>query len=159
MDELSYRNLGPGDAAQLHEIASDWAVVRQLGGWPWPPRKEFSEARSAPYGGDGFVWGVFEGRRLLGTVGVVNNDLGYMYRMDLAGRGIATRAGRAALTAAFAGEVEAITGSAWADNPASARVLLKLGFQELPLQLDWSKSRREVVAIRRFRLARADWGG
>ena len=37
------RPLGPADAADLHAVASHWAVVRQLGRWPWPPDRAFTE--------------------------------------------------------------------------------------------------------------------
>ena len=38
MHNLSYRPMSSSDASALHKIASDWSVVRQLGGWPWPAR-------------------------------------------------------------------------------------------------------------------------
>ncbi|NDV01061.1 GNAT family N-acetyltransferase [Pseudoroseicyclus tamaricis] len=157
MEPLTYRPLSPEDADALHALVSDWQVVRQLGGWPWPPSRPFTEGRAKPFKGDGFVWGVFRGAELLGSVGVVSGDIGYMYRLDLAGQGIATAAATYALTIAFGQGRAEITGSAWVDNPASARVLLKLGFTEEAMQLDYSKARRRIVAIRRFRLTRADW--
>ncbi|MGZ9809608.1 GNAT family N-acetyltransferase [Pseudoroseicyclus sp. H15] len=154
---LTYRPLQAEDADALHAIASDWNVVRQLGGWPWPPNRAFTEGRSKPHEGPGFIWGVFRGGTLVGTVGVKDGDLGYMYRLDQAGRGLATTAGTAALTEAFAQGLQEVTGSAWVDNPASARVLLKLGFREEAMEQDYSKARRSVMATRRFRLSRQDW--
>ncbi|GGL77541.1 GNAT family N-acetyltransferase [Wenxinia marina] len=156
---LTYRPLGPADAPRLHEIGSDWAVVRQLGGWPWPPDRAFTESRSKPYeGGEGFVWGVFEGGRLVGSVGVTRREIGYMFDLADRGRGIARAAVDAAIGFAFASwdwpEIRATT---WADNPASARVLARAGFVHWSTRYERSKARRLPVLLHRHRLTRARW--
>ena len=55
---LYYRPMSSSDASALHKIASDWSVVRQLGGWPWPASKAFIFGRCVPYAGDGGFFGL-----------------------------------------------------------------------------------------------------
>ncbi len=159
---LSYRDLGPDDAADLHRIVTPWAVTRQLGSWPWPADPAFTATRSAPFAGEGFVWGVFEAGRLVGTVGLTARDglplLGYMFDLATAGRGLATRAAREALHHGFAtwgwSEVRADT---WHDNRASGRVLAKLGFTHWRTGYEPSRARAVPTLTHSYRLARTDW--
>jgi len=159
---LTFRDLTLADAPDLHEIACHWAVTRQLGSWPWPPDPAFTATRSVPFGGEGFVWGVFEAGRLVGTVAVTVHarapTLGYMFAPDTAGRGLATRAARAALTRGFGSwgwpEIHAAT---WHDNPASSRVLQKLGFVHWRTAYERSRARGAPTLGHDFRLTRPDW--
>ena len=159
---LTYRSLEPSDVEALHQMVSHWSVVRQLGGWPWPPDRAFTEGRSKPYDGDGFVWGVFEDGALVGTLGVTRYrqwaDIGYMFAPEVAGRGIATTAAGDAVDHAFATrDLPEIQGSTWHDNPASGRVLTKLGFRHWSTRYDRSKARGVPTLIHSYRLSRATW--
>lgn len=157
-----YRELGPEDAGALHEVVSPWDVTRQLGSWPWPPDPAFTGTRSAPFRGEGFVWGVFEADCLVGTVALTSKagevTLGYMFALDTAGRGLATRASRDALAHGFAtwpwDEIRAVT---WHDNLASGRVLAKLGFTHWRTGFDPSRARRSPTLSHFYRLTRPEW--
>ncbi|MEO1640617.1 MAG: GNAT family N-acetyltransferase [Pseudomonadota bacterium] len=158
MVELTYRDLLPDDADQLHAIVSDWAVVRQLGGWPWPADQAFTRSRCKPYDGDGFVWAVCADGTLCGTLGITNGDIGYMYHPAFGGQGIAGRAATAAITHAFATtKRDVLTGSTWWDNPASYRVLQKLGFVHWQTRYVRAKARGLPTPCNELRLTRADW--
>lgn len=162
--DLTYRPLAPGDAPRLHEIMSDRAVVRQLGSWPWPPDPAFTERRAKPYEGEGFVWGVFEEGALVGSLGVTpyrhRVEIGYAYDLAAAGRGIATRAGADALDHAFAHfDWPQIQATVWHDNPASARVLEKLGFDHWSTRFDVARARGLPTLVQCYRLTRARWHG
>ena len=159
---LTYRPLAPSDAERLHQVVSEWSVVRQLGGWPWPPDPAFTAGRCRPYEGDGFVWAVLEDGRLVGTIGVTRYrqwaDIGYMYDSTAAGRGIATRAARAAIDHAFdTADLTEIQGSTWHDNPASGRVLQKLGFRHWSTRFERAKARRMPTLSFNYRLSRRTW--
>lgn len=123
MLKLTYRDLNPNDFEALHEIASIWDVVRQLGGWPWPPRPEFTRSRCKPYGGKGFVWAICLDDKLVGTTAVTGTEVGYMLHPEMAARGIGSQAVVDAM--AHAREtlgVKDFVASVWNDNLASQRV-------------------------------------
>ena len=89
MHNLSYRPMSPSDASALHKIASDWSVVRQLGGWPWPASKAFNFGRCVPDEGDGgFVWAVCRDGALCGSIAVTSGDIGYMLDPAAQGQGV-----------------------------------------------------------------------
>lgn len=129
----------PEDAPALAAAIADEAIVRNLSSTPWPYRMRDAEA---------FLAGprdpilpsllIFErtaaelllvgacglGRRPSGAV-----ELGYWIARGHWGRGFATEAGRALIDIARTLAVPALEGSHFLDNPASARVLEKLGFE------------------------------
>lgn len=158
MTSLSYRNLCADDFPMMHEMASDWSIVRQLGSWPWPSEPEHTMSRCKPYGGAGFVWAILEGDRFCGSVAVTGDELGYALHPDAAGRGIMTRAANDAITHAFATtDLDQITASVWADNIGSQKVLGKLGFLPYRTAFERSFPRRMPVLCHYYRLRRDDW--
>ena len=156
--DLSFRNVRADDFAALHAMMSDWSVVRQLGGWPWPADPEFTRSRCQPYEGDGFVRAICLQDRLIGTIGVTNGDLGYVLAPAYHGKGIMSRAAHHAVAEAFATtERDHLTGSAWFDNPASYRILRKLGFFHWQTRYIHAKARNRPTLVHHLRLTRADW--
>ncbi len=158
MTELAYRPLDPADLPEFTELVSDFALVRQLGSFPWPPEPDFTANRCKPYDGDGFVWGVFQNGGLIGTVGVTDATLGYCFALRTAGQGIATRAATHALTHAFANPaLDHIGAKAWADNSGSLRVLAKLGFVETERTIEQAKARGVPTPSVTLTLTRSRW--
>ena len=158
MDDISYRDLGPADMDDLMAMASVWRVVRQLGGWPWPPDRAAMEHRCRPYEGDGFVWGIDRGGRVIGTIGVIRGDLGYVLHPDWHGQGIMTRAARVAVERTFETTTRRhLTASTWADNPVSARLLRRLGFVHWQTHFERSVARGLPTLLHRHRLDRSTW--
>ncbi len=88
---LTYRPLQRTDLDGLHAIVSQWDVVRQLSSFPWPPERDFTATRAQPYLGRGFVWGMFLQQRLIGTVAVTGDELGYSLVPDLWRQGLPPR--------------------------------------------------------------------
>ena len=150
------RPLGPADADDLHAVASHWAVVRQLGRWPWPPDRAFTESRCRPFEGDGAVWGIQVGGRIVGSVGLVVRDgqmgLGYMLSPALHGKGLMTRVCAEVIAQAWEArpDLERIAATTWHDNPASAAVLRKLGFHPV-------EDNRAHAVARGVETAARDW--
>jgi RimJ/RimL family protein N-acetyltransferase len=133
----------PEDAPALVNAIADEAIVRNLATAPWPYRMRDAEAFLASprdpvlpsllifERGDGapqLVGSCGLGRRSSGAV-----ELGYWIGRRFWGRGYATEAGLALIDIARALGLRQLEGSHFIDNPASARVLEKLGFQSTGL--------------------------
>lgn len=147
------------DAATMHEIASCWEVVRWTASWPWPPEREFTEARAAgPQPEHGLIAMILEGGRLVGMASAVSDELGYMLHPSAWGRGIATEACAALLHHWFMStDAPGIGAGVFEGNPASVRVLEKLGFQEAGRSpFPCRALGREADGID-FHLGREDW--
>lgn len=158
MSDLTYRAIAPDDFEAVHAIASHWSVVRQLGSWPWPPAPDFTRTRCTPYKGEGFVWAVCQDHQLIGTIGATEGIIGYMFAPAVHGQGIGTRVARDAIAKAF--EVcdwSVLVASTWHDNPASAAVLRKCGFQHWQTHYERSVVRRIPTLLHQHRLTRTRW--
>ena len=133
----------PEDAPAVVNAISDEAIVRNLASVPWPYRMRDAEAFLASprdpvlpsllvfERGDGapqLVGSCGLGRRPSGAV-----ELGYWIARRFWGRGYATEAGVAVIDIARTLGLRQLEGSHFIDNPASARVLEKLGFQSTGL--------------------------
>lgn len=134
--------LRPGwaeDAPELAKAIGHESVVRNLGRAPWPYPIEAAETFVADFGDPAepkFL--VFEHQddciRLIGGMAIgplrdEPHELGYWITPDAWGRGYATEAGAAVLRAARAAGIRHVTAGHFIDNPASGRVLRKLGFR------------------------------
>jgi RimJ/RimL family protein N-acetyltransferase len=167
--------LRPGwleDAPALARAIGHAAVVNRLARAPWPYALGDAEAfLSLPRGAaePRFVIIAREDpHRLVGGIGLHRADdgdheLGYWLAPDAWGRGYATEAGRAVLDIARqALPITRIVAYHHADNPASGRVLHKLGFRETGRSQRFSLARGATVEATDFALeldaddARAD---
>lgn len=126
------------DASAIIAIAGDWDVARRLGRIPHPYTQAdfrfFIErvVQSEP------TWAIVvkESAELVGVIGLVPHgesrsaELGYYVGQPYWGQGLATEAAEAIVRMAL--EVNGyakLTSAYHADNPASGRVLAKLGFK------------------------------
>ncbi|WP_386682036.1 GNAT family N-acetyltransferase [Loktanella sp. R86503] len=156
MINLTLRPLALGDTDDLHVIAGQWAVVRQLGGWPWPANRAFTATRSVPYAGQGFVWGIETDGKIIGSVAVTRGELGYMIHQDYWRRGIGRTVVAAALDHAFDhDDCPVINASVWADNVGSARLLQSFGFTHWHSRFEQAIARGYPVMSHYYRLTRA----
>lgn len=159
-DRLCLRPPRPEDIDGLHALASDWEVVKQTATWPWPPDRAFTATRAQPMPAEiGMAGPVFEAGEMVGMIGVNATDsgteLGYMFARAHWGKGFATEIGRALIDHAFATyDWPAIEACVFDDNPASARVLLKLGFAESGPCTGVCAARGATLPTRTFRLVR-----
>lgn len=137
-ERLFLRPAWPEDWAELHGAIDDAGVVRNLARAPWPYRAEdarwFVNRAQDPRHPDFLVTlpGA-DGARIIGCAGIAPGEdgaveLGYWIARDHWGRGYATEAARAVLSIARALRHGRIEASHFLDNPASGRVLRKLGF-------------------------------
>lgn len=159
---LMLRRAGPDDLDGLHALASDWEVVRQTATWPWPPDRAFTSSRALPLDPAlGLGGPVLAGGEIVGMMGVSRRasdaraELGYMFAPRHWGKGYATEIGGALLARAWAAyDWPAIHAAVFRDNPASARVLEKLGFVEGPETVGPGAARGGMFPLRTFHLAR-----
>jgi RimJ/RimL family protein N-acetyltransferase len=129
----------PEDAPALAVAISDKAIVRHLTAAPWPYRMRDAEAFLASprdpilpsllifertKGAPQLIGACGLGRRPSGAV-----EMGYWIAKPFWSRGFATEACGALIEIARALGLTQIEGAHFLDNPASARVLEKLGFE------------------------------
>lgn len=158
--------LRPGwaeDAPALAQAIADETIVRNLASAPWPFALRDAEAfLAAPRdpvlpsllifertsGEPVLVGACGLGRRPSGNV-----ELGYWITRPHWDRGFATEAGLALIGMARALGLERLEASHFLDNPASGRVLEKLGFQSTGIIAPRLSCARGVeIAARYFRL-------
>ena len=131
----------PEDAPALAAAVADEAIVRNLATAPWPYRVRDAEAFLAsprdPVLPSFLIFERTDGPpRLVGSCGLGRRpsgavEMGYWIARPFWGRGVATEACRALVDIARTLGLPSLEGSHFIDNPASARVLEKLGFEPL----------------------------
>lgn len=145
--------LRPGwaeDAPALAAAIGHESVVRNLARAPWPYLLEDAEGFLAlPRAAEQPRFVICErsgAHRLIGGVELMPGgeawELGYWLTPDAWGRGYATEAGRAVLDIArHALGLRQVAARHYCDNPASGRVLAKLGFRETERARTYSLAR------------------
>jgi RimJ/RimL family protein N-acetyltransferase len=126
------------DAAAIIAIVGDWEVARRLARIPYPyTRQDFRFFMESVVPSE-HTWAIILRQRneLVGVIGLVPHDeaqsaeLGYYVGRAYWGQGLATEAAEAIVrTGREAMGYGKLTSRYHADNPASGRVLTKLGFK------------------------------
>jgi RimJ/RimL family protein N-acetyltransferase len=129
----------PEDAPALAAAIADEAIVRNLATVPWPYRMRDAEAFLATPRDPALPsFLIFERTtsqpRLVGSCGLGRRpsgavEMGYWISRPHWGHGFATEACTALIDIARTLDLASLEGSHFIDNPASARVLEKLGFE------------------------------
>jgi len=158
--------LRPGwaeDAPALAQAIADEMIVRNLAVVPWPYSLRDAEAFLAaprdPVLPSMLIFERTEGEpQLVGSCGLGRRasgsvELGYWISRPFWGRGFATEAGTALVGIARALGIARLEASHFIDNPASGRVLEKLGFQSTGMIAPrLSCARGTEIPARYFRL-------
>ncbi|WP_086619422.1 GNAT family N-acetyltransferase [Erythrobacter tepidarius] len=139
---LLLRPIWPEDWQALLDGIADEGVVRNLAGIPWPYReqdaRDFTALPVDPLHPRFLITRAADARAIgcigLGPLGEAANDcgtpeLGYWVARPHWGQGYATEAAAAVLEIAAALGHRELVASHFLDNPASGRVLRKLGFE------------------------------
>lgn len=136
---LTLRPGWPEDAAALAAAIAHEAVAFKLSRLPWPYTVEHATdwlSQPSRAGEISRVILAHEGNRarLVGGIGIHpdgdDHEIGYWLTPDAWGRGYATEAARAMIDIArFGMGLRRLTSGHFIDNPASGRVLAKLGFR------------------------------
>ena len=153
----------PEDAPALAHAIGDLAIARNLAVVPWPYTIRDAEAfLASPRDPVLPSFLIFErtdsAPRLIGSCGLGRRpsgsvEMGYWIARPFWGRGYATEACSALVEIARTLGLPSLEGSHFIDNPASARVLDKLGFRSLGIIAPrMSCARGEEVPARLMRL-------
>lgn len=153
---LVLRPLQRSDAKRIAELAGDWDVARMTARIPFP----YAEVQALEW-----IEGLYEGEvvraiehegTLVGLVGYMPQDkgaaeIGYWIGKPYWGHGYATEAAQAMMRHCF-GEVRLsrLTCCHFADNPASERVIAKLGFRRTGMCKAYSEARQAEAATVRY---------
>jgi len=164
---LTLRAPSANDLAALVPLIGDYDVAKNLTVVPHPYTMEHAQQwldhvtkrRAANEGQD---WSILAGDAFIGVVSVGlyqgRFSLGYWLGKPWWGQGYATEAALAAVTFAFATRPLGVMVSGYfADNPASGRVLAKLGFEPAGIELVRCASRGEIVDCHRVLLTREEF--
>lgn len=163
-ERLVLRPSSSEDASRAFEIRSDWNVARMLRLASFPP--DMDETQSWFDGheqewlqGRAYRFAVVLSEQMIGLVDLdgVDRDeghLGYWLERSAWGNGYAFGAARAVVQFAFREiGLKTLRAEHAVDNPASGKVLNKLGFMQLDTVERFSKSRGENIMQRRYMLS------
>ncbi|MXP24509.1 GNAT family N-acetyltransferase [Altererythrobacter indicus] len=137
-DRLFLRPVFEEDWRSIHDGLSDPQVVRMLSNAPWPYQaehaREFVKRPQDPFFPRFAITLPDEkGAPLIGHVALTLHEdgpeIGYWIRRDRWGQGYASEAGEGLLNVARMLGHKQVYGGHYLDNPASGRVLQRLGFQ------------------------------
>jgi RimJ/RimL family protein N-acetyltransferase len=132
-DRLRLRPLTRHDQATITTIMGDWRVARMLSDAPFPFSEEAARRLIRLRWGE-LRLGIEHHGRLIGCVGYFHcpgnsAELGYWLAPEAWGRGFAQEAAGRLIAHGFTAEgLSEFHASHFADNPASARLLQRLGF-------------------------------
>jgi len=158
---LLLRRNRPSDLDAMHAIFADYDVARMTASWPFPPDRAFTASRCAPLAPEEGMAGImFAGSEVVGGMGIhrMGDEIGMGYAIARPhwGKGYATEMGRALIAHCWANTPwDSINAAVLDDNPASMRVLEKLGFAEVgPTTCPSAARGPETYPARAFRLTR-----
>jgi RimJ/RimL family protein N-acetyltransferase len=166
-ERLFLRPAFPEDSREIYEGIRDAGVARMLARAPWPYRQadaqEFCAMPEDPRAPRFAVTlPALKGAPIIGVVGFHRKKdelcFGYWIARDHWGYGYATEAGRGALEVACALGLKRVVAGHYVDNPASGRVLRKLGFRETgEVRPTFCRARGgDIVLSRRYALEFAE---
>jgi ribosomal-protein-alanine N-acetyltransferase len=149
---LILRPLRPGDEPAFLALAGDWDVARMTSDIPHPLTAAQAKAWLTQTGND-VRFAVDFGGAMIGSVGYFRRrsgaaELGFWLGRDSWGLGFGTEAAEAVIRFGFGEGHAAFSSAHFVDNPASGRVLAKLGFEPDGRSTMWCAARGiEVDAI------------
>jgi ribosomal-protein-alanine N-acetyltransferase len=160
-DRLLLRPTCVADTDRAFEVQKDWEVTRMLSLASFPPDRQEIERWFADHPrqwevGHAYRFAVVLEEKMVGLVdidgiGEREGTLGYWFDRAVWGRGYALEAAHAVTLFAVrdVGLLELKAGHAY-DNPASGRILSKLGFSRLDTVERFSRPRNEYISQCRY---------
>lgn len=160
-ERLQLRALQPADAPLMKLYVGDIRVAKNLSVVPHPYPDGAAEgfiAASLANDGPGVNWAITRAgeHELIGVIGLADKPdglgLGYWLGAPFWGAGLMSEAVDAVVECCRAGGVPHLRSGAHQDNPASARILVKLGFQWTSAGQEYSIAQGQMVPFDHFRL-------
>ncbi len=162
-ERLTLRPLAQADAPALAAMAGDPRVALKLADIALPFDERAARAWLRPTWMDARV-GIEREGKLIGSIsyhyafGAVGG-LGYWLGAEHWGKGYAREAADAVVRHGFTNDrLQRFLSAHFIDNPASGRVLTKLGFRPFGRGLDWCEARSQRVEAIYYALQRAEAG-
>jgi RimJ/RimL family protein N-acetyltransferase len=156
-ERLRLRRPTESDLPAVVEFIGDYDVAKNLSVVPHPYAMEHAQwwlasTRAQTAAGDGDSWTIQLDGQCIGVVSVTRYQgrlsLGYWLGKPWWGQGFATEAAAAATAFAFAEHgVYALVSGYYEDNPASGRVLAKLGFEPAGIELVRCVARNAATVV------------
>ncbi len=152
---LLLRALDQRDARRIAQLAGDWDVARMTGRIPHPYSDELAQLWISDLAEGECVRGIVHQNVLVGICGYMpegdSAEIGYWIGKPWWGRGIATEAAAALIDYCFH-EIgfSRVTCGHFVDNPASGRVISKLGFRYTGVEFVWCEARRTKVETLKY---------
>jgi RimJ/RimL family protein N-acetyltransferase len=161
-ERLLLRPSWPEDAAALHQAIADEGIVRNLARAPWPytacDAAAFAALEHSQHYPNFMLMLRTDGApKLIGSCGLGQQDsdaeLGYWIARPYWGQGFAAEAAKAVVSIAKALGHKKLVSGHFIDNPASGRVLRKIGFRPLGrVEQRYSAGRGREVSCALFEL-------
>ena len=157
---LRLRRLTAADAARVAELAGDWDIARMTARIPHPYAAHAAEGWVQHIADDEFVRAIDLNDEVIGLVGYTDSDdgsgeIGYWIGKPWWGHGYATEAATGLIRYCFrSARLPRLTCCHFVDNPASKRVIEKLGFRETGRCRAYSEARQCDVDTIRYELKR-----
>lgn len=158
-ERLQLRGFRPDDAAAFQALAGHWDVARMTSDIPHPLNLDQAAYWLLPAADEARFALLLDGRMIGGSGYFLRKpgaaELGFWLGRAFWGRGYATEAVTAVLAHALAhSSYPVFSSSHFTDNPASGRVLAKLGFEPVGTGRIWSSARGVEVAAICYHLTR-----
>jgi ribosomal-protein-alanine N-acetyltransferase len=160
-ERLRLRPLTARDTARIALLAGDWDVARMTARIPYPYSLELAEQWIGGLADGEIVRGIEREDNLIGVCGYMPDhsrsaEIGYWIGKPWWGQGFATEAARAVIAHSFASAgFERVTCGHFIDNPASGKVIAKLGFQFVRVDRLWCEARQTEVETLMYELRRS----
>jgi RimJ/RimL family protein N-acetyltransferase len=157
---LVLREVTARDVPYMAELAGDWDIARMTARIPYPYSEALAHEWLATLGRDEVVRAVTRDGALIGAVGYLMNEdgsaeIGYWIGKPWWGHGYATEAASALVRYCFTtAGLKRLICCHFEDNPASQRVIEKLGFVPNGVCTAWCEARQADVATRSYEMRR-----
>ena len=153
---LKLRPLASRDAKRIAVLAGDWDVARMTGRIPYPYSVDLAQEWITGLDDGECVLGISHRFSLIGVCGFMPDgagsaEIGYWLGKPWWGRGFATEAAGALIDHCFTKMgFDRVTCGHFHDNPASAKVIAKLGFRYFGVDQVWCEARQANVETLRY---------
>jgi RimJ/RimL family protein N-acetyltransferase len=153
---LTLRPLKDEDAKAIAVLAGDWDIARMTSRIPYPYSEALAHQWISGLETGEFVRGIVLEDELIGVIGYLPGDdgsaeIGYWIGKPWWGRGYATEAAEALIRYCFRRvRLGRVICAHFVDNPASARVIAKLGFRLVGPGKAWCDARRREVETLKY---------
>lgn len=153
---LMLRPLSEADADRIALLGGVWEVASMTGRIPYPYSRVGALQWMSGLAEGEVVFGIEYQGQLIGICGYSPSskgavEIGYWLGKSWWGQGLATEAARALMDHAFQQPgVRRITCGHFVDNPASRRVIEKLGFRAAGSEPHWCEARQASVEALRY---------